>query len=198
MKRQAAIFASAFAALVLFAPAQPASSAAAGWITLYDEANPNLDNFDRVGDANWHITNGLLEATMGGGHLVTKNDYANFEIRAEFWVDPDANSGIFIRCANRAMIGADTCYEVNIFDKRPDPVYGTGAIVNVAPAPTPMPQAGGKWNVYEITAQGPSLVIRLNGQRTVDVRDMKFARGPFTLQYGAGTVRFRKVQIRPL
>ena len=34
-----------------------------------------------------------------------------------------------------------------------------------------MPKAGGKWNTYEITAQGPHLVVVLNGQKTVDVQD---------------------------
>jgi hypothetical protein len=30
----------------------------------------------------------------------------------------------------------------------------------------------------------------------VDVQDTKHARGPFSLQYGAGVVKFRKVEIR--
>jgi hypothetical protein len=42
---------------------------------------------------------------------------------------------------------------VNIYDQRPDPSYGTGAIVNFAKV-EPMPKAGGKWNTYEITAKG--------------------------------------------
>jgi len=36
------------------------------------------------------------------------------------------------------------------------------------------------------------------GTRTVYIQDSKFARGPIALQYGAGVVKFRKVQIRPL
>jgi hypothetical protein len=61
-----------------------------------------------------------------------------------------------------------------------------------------MPKAGGKWNTYEITAQGPRLVLILNGQKTVDVQDSKLASGPFALQWGRGTIKFRKVEIRPL
>ena len=196
MKRRLA--ATLLLAASAFAPAELASGAEAGWVTLFDANTQNLNNWDRTGDANWRIVNGVLEATMGGGHLVTKNEYTNFEIRAEFWVDADANSGLFIRCSDRAMIGAMTCYEVNIFDKRPEQNYATGAIVNVAEVRQPAPQAGGKWNTFEITARGPQLTVRLNGEQTVNVTDTKFARGPFTLQYGAGTVRFRKVEIRPL
>ena len=63
------------------------------------------------------------------------------------WVDAEANSGIFIRCTDPQKITAVNAYEVNIFDKRPDPSYGTGAIVNVAKV-SPMPRAGGQWNTY--------------------------------------------------
>ena len=138
-----------------------------------------------------------VEANSGGGHLVTNNSYGDFKLTAEFWVDEDANSGIFIRCSDPADIGADKCYEVNIFDKRPDPKYRTGAIVDVA-EPAVQIDAGGQWNTYEIVAQGSHLVITLNGQKTVDVMDTKFASGPFTLQYGAGIVRFKNVQITPM
>ena len=49
-------------------------------------------------------------------------------------------------------MGGKTAYEVNIWDKRPDPSYGTGAIVNLAKV-SPMPTSAGKWNVYEITSR---------------------------------------------
>jgi hypothetical protein len=130
-------------------------------------------------------------------YLVSKKSYKDFQIRAEFWVDVDANSGIFIRLSDPQKITATNSYEVNIYDKRSDPSYGTGAIVNFAKV-SPMPKAGGKWNTYEITAKGPQLTVTLNGTRTVDVQDGKFASGPFALQYSAGVVKFRKVQIRPL
>jgi hypothetical protein len=95
------------------------------------------------------------------------------------------------------VIDGKTCYEVNIFDKRPDPSYGTGAIVDVAKV-NPMPKAADKWNTYEITAKGPKLTVILNGEKTVDVEDTKHATGPIALQYGSGVVKFRKVQIKPL
>jgi hypothetical protein len=135
---------------------------------------------------------------------VSKEAYSNFQLRVEFWVDEDANSGIFLRCTNPDKVGTDSAYEVNIYDKRPDPSYGTGAIVNVAKV-EPMPKAGGHWNVYEITAKGSTFTVILNGQKTVDgVEDSKFTSGRIALQYGAGVVqdkgvvKFRKVEIKPL
>jgi hypothetical protein len=61
-----------------------------------------------------------------------------------------------------------------------------------------MPKAAGKWNVYEITAQGPHLVVVLNGEKTADVQDSKHLGGSFALQYGSGVVKFRKLQIKGL
>ena len=86
---------------------------------------------------------------------------------------------------------------MNIYDLRPDQTYGTGAIVDVAPV-NPMPKAGGKWNTFEITARGPLMTVVLNGVKTSEGKDAKFASGPIRLQYGAGVVKFRKVAIRPL
>jgi hypothetical protein len=172
-----------------------------GWVTLFD--GRTMDGFDRVGDANWRLDEGSVVATKGTGFLVTKKSYADFEIRAEFWADADANSGIFIRCEDAVKLTAVACYEVNIYDKRPDPVYGTGAIVDVAKV-VPMPKAGGRWNTYEIHAKGDHLVVKLNGVTTADVKDGKHARGVIGLQAApgvvkdSGTIKFRKVEIRSL
>lgn len=175
-----------------------ASQADAGWSTLFD-ANSNLNQWTLVGDANWRIQDGALQAdflrSKTPSYLVTKTTYQNIDIRAEVWVDSQTNSGIFIRCQQADKIGADSCYEINIWDTRPDPSYGTGAIVDVAKV-SPMPRAGGQWNTLEISAQGDQLVVKLNGQVTAQARDGKHAKGYLALQYGSGIVKFRKVQIR--
>jgi len=175
-----------------------------GWTTVID-GTKGLENFNQIGDANWRAEDGAIVADKGkGGYLVSKNSYKDFQIRAEFWADTTTNSGIFLRAQDPKKIGADTAYEVNVYDMRPDPSYGTGAIVNVAKV-DPMPKAGGKWNTYEITARGTNLVVVLNGQKTVDVNDSKLAQGPFALQFGSGPkdapggpIKFRKVEIKPL
>jgi hypothetical protein len=170
------------------------------WTTLVD--GKTMGDFTRVASANWRIEGGALVADKLDGkdpaYLVTKNKYKDFQIYAEFWADEEVNSGIFIRCKDPAKIDAALCYEVNIFDKRPEPKYGTGAIVDVA-AVDPMPKAAGKWNTYEITAQGNHFVVVLNGLKTVDVTNARLPEaGNVALQYGSGNLKFRKVQIRSL
>jgi hypothetical protein len=170
-----------------------------GWTSLFD--GKTIGDWDRVGETNWRVEDGAIVADKkpekGTAHLVTKQKYKDFQIYAEFWASDDANSGIFIRCSNPKSIGARTCYEVNVFDKRKDPTYGTGAIVYFAEV-NPMPKAGGKWNTYEITAKGRQITVVLNGQKTVDLHNGMFTEGPFTLQYGEGVIKFRKVAVKPL
>jgi hypothetical protein len=183
------------------APAQPA-----GWTALFN--GKDFEGWDRIGDANWRIEDGLLIADRGNGMLATKANHADFELRAEFWVETATNSGIFIRATDPANVTSANAYEVNIWDERPEPKFGTGAIVDVA-AVDPMPKAGGRWNLFEITAKGDSFTVVLNGQKTADgVRDARHRTGRIALQHGAGVrdangvpndrgvVRFRKVELR--
>lgn len=173
------------------------AAAAPAWRVLFD--GTGLEGWSAVGDANWTLADGAVSASSGGpGFLVSRDSFADFELRAEIWVSDDANSGVFIRCSDRTTFTPANAYEVNVFDQRPDPTYGTGAIVNVAPV-SPMPRAGGRWSVLEISARGDALSVVFNGLKTVDgVRDETHAEGPIALQYGAGTVKFRRVEIRPL
>lgn len=175
------------------AQAPTVSAQAGGWTNLM-----NMSNWTPVGKVNWKTVGNELWSTDGAGFLVSKESYGDFELRAEFWVTPDANSGIFIRCDDRNKVGAQTCYEVNIYDTRPDPSFRTGGIVDVAKPRNMSITTGNRWNTYEITAKGPRMIIRLNGEITADAEDTKHARGPFALQAGVGVVRFRSVQIRAL
>ena len=106
------------------------ANAPAGWTTLFD--GKSLAAFNTIGDANWRLMDGLVQADKGNGYLVTKSSYGDFQLKVEFWVDDDANSGVFLRCENPQQITAMNAYEVNIYDKRPDQTYATGAIVDVA------------------------------------------------------------------
>ena len=175
------------------APSAVSAQAGGGWKTLFD--GKSLDGWTPIGNANWKLADGAVQADMGTGFLVSKESYGDFELRAEIWVDEPANSGVFIRASNPKEITAMNAYEVNIFDKRPDQTYRTGAIVDVA-KPMSIENAANKWNTLVITAKGPRLTVNLNGKPMVDVQNSAHARGPIALQYGAGVVKFRKVEIR--
>lgn len=169
--------------------------AGGAWTVLLD--GKSLKGWNVIGDANWTVADGAVQADKGSGFLVTPASYRDFQITLEFWVSDDANSGVFLRCSDPKAITQTNAYEVNIFDKRPDQSYRTGGIVDVA-KPASVIHTGGKWNTYDITAKGSQLTVVLNGTKVVDVKDTKHADGPIALQYGAGTVKFRNVRIRHL
>ena len=168
-----------------------------GWQTLFDGSS--LDYWTIVGDANWQVADGAVSAdsSTANSFLVSNGTYADFELELEFWVDSEANSGIFLRCQDPAAPSENSCYEVNIFDTRSDQTYRTGGIVNLA-EPMQFVYTGGQWNRYEIKAEGSHLEVMLNGKDMVDIEDSQHAAGNLALQYGQGTVRFRNVRVRPL
>ena len=178
---------------------QKAVSQEAGWVTLFD--GKSLDGWDQVGESNWRVEDGAIVVDkMAGkdpGYLVSKKPFKNFVVRVEFWSSDDANSGIYFRCLDPKKITDRTCYEANIFDQRPDPSYGTGALTRYVEV-SPMPKAAGKWNTYEVTANGRDITVVLNGQTTAKMRNGMFEEGPIVLQHGAGAIKFRKVEVKPL
>ena len=125
-------------------PSMPSWMPGSGWSTLID-GDKGLENFDRVGDANWRAQDGAIVAdkAQNGGHLVTKKSYKDFQIRAEFYAEQGTNSGIFVRIQDPKKIGANNAYEVNIYDQRPGPEYGTAGIVDFAKVPPHKYKAGG-------------------------------------------------------
>jgi hypothetical protein len=178
-----------------------------GWTTLID-GEKGLENFNRLGDANWRAEGGAIvadKAKESSSLLVTKNSYKDFQIHAEFWADKNTNSGIFIRAQDPKKVGAANSYEVNIYDARPGQEYSTAAIVDFAKVPVPAPyKAAGKWNTMDITAKGSTVTVVFNGVKTVELQNAKFLEGPFALQFGnhgkepGDVIKWRKVQVKSL
>jgi hypothetical protein len=198
-------FVIATALLLAACSSMPSWVPGAGWTTLID-GDKGLENFQRVGDANWRAEDGAIVADKGkGGFLLSRNSYKDFQLRIEFWAAHNANSGIYMRCSEPKNLTDKTCYEANIFDQRPDQTYATGGIVHRGKVLQPA-KAGGKWNVYDITAKGSTLTVVLNGIKTAEIGNVEFASGPIALQYGSlppkgepgGAIKFRKVQVKEL
>jgi len=189
-----------FSAIGIVQYSGTASGQAGGWTALFD--GKNLDHWDSDNSATFKIEDGAVIATdkkdpkAVASYLVSKKSYKNFQLKAEFWVSNDANSGIFVRCDPK-KIGAKTCYEFNVFDQRKDPTYGTASIVYIAEV-NPMPKAGGKWSTMEMTLDKRHLVLVFDGKKTVDVHNGLWEEGHIALQFGVGTVKFRKIEIKEL
>ena len=160
----------------------------------------NLDQWNQVGGSNWHIAEGAVIADQmadkGAGYLVSKKSYKNFIVRVEFWpsTTPTAES---ISAASIQEDHRPHLLRGQYLRRAPGPSYGTGAITRYVEV-NPMPKAGGKWNTYEITVKGRDITVVLNGQETAKLRNGMFDEGPIVLQHGAGAIKFRKVEVKPL
>jgi hypothetical protein len=81
-------------AILLLATAAAAQTGA-GWKTLFN--GKDLSNWSVTGNADWKVTDGVIEATKARGFLLTKESYTDFEFRADVWTTPDSNGGLLFR-----------------------------------------------------------------------------------------------------
>jgi hypothetical protein len=159
-----------------------------------------LDGFVESGGGDWSFANGEARASSGSaiGFLATKEDYRDFELDLEVYVGDPHNSGVFVRCADRANITATNCYEANIYDKRPEQSGRTGAVPGFFTPPLAKVDAANRWNTMKVRAERARLTIWVNGVKTVDSDGPLLNSGPIALQWGEGDVRFRNVKVRRL
>lgn len=181
------------------APMTPAQ----GWTTLIDGTS-GMENFTVSGStANWRAEDGAIQAdkvTAGKGAsvLITKKNYRDLEVYAEFWASDDTNSGIYVRAPDPKTVNtASGAYEIQIWDKNPVAMYATGSLVNVAAANGSY-KAGGRWNTVEIYVKGTEITVKLNGVITSSTSYAKTHEGRIGLQFNAGPIKFRKLLVREL
>lgn len=56
----------------------------------------------------------------------------------------------------------------------------------------------GEWNKVDITVDGPSLAVRMNGTLVNEASGAEVSAGPVGLQSEGGEIHFRNVRITPL
>jgi len=158
----------------------------------------SLAGWHTDGESLWSVDGQNLVASGDGNtFLSTAKEYADFHLRAEFWVDASTNSGIFIRCKDRSRIHPDTCYELNIWDDHPRQEARTGAIVFKLMPPLAQVDTVGRWNTYDIVAKGQLIEVRLNNTLTAVLRDADPTPGFIALQHWEhGTVKFRNIELK--
>lgn len=154
----------------------------------------------------WRVVNSVIrnEQAAPGATILTKEDFANFVLRAEFRAHPGVNSALMLRQGRPQPAG----YELQIRDKvltdRTGGEYLTGSIVNVQQAPEGTKIIPGQWNTFEATLMGDHIVVLYNGAKVVDVRDSRRTTGAIGLQSAhpedpAGAfVEFRSLKIKRL
>ena len=163
----------------------------------------------------------IIETVDGIGLLwFTRQEFTDFVLRLEWRASfPDDNSGVFIRFpalgdadpANDWKVAVDQGYEIQIDNtgKNPDvnpntfgdPLHITGSVYKLAPATKLASLPLGQWNSYEITAQGNTITVILNGQQVSQLNNANRSPSGFIgLQnhHFGSRVQFRNLRIKTL
>lgn len=154
------------------------------WTELFN--GEDLEGWETTGNAKWTVQDGVLigEQNQGQpGDLWTEDEYDNFEVSVTFKMVWPGNSGVWFRKPADAM-----GYQMDILDMKEygctvGTVYSGGflarnedeSIVNLD-----------GWNTVVIVADGPHITVTLNGTRTADITDDKFATGKIGFQVHPG------------
>jgi hypothetical protein len=177
-----------------------------GYELLFDGQTLSKFNVPAGQEKVWRAVNGVIrnEQAAPGQTLLTKEDFADFVVKAEFRAHPAVNSALMLRQGRPQPAG----YELQIRDKvltdRTGGSYLTGSIVNVQNAPEGTKIVPGQWNSFEATLQGDHIVVMYNGKKVVDVHDKRRSTGAIGLQSAhpedpAGAfIEFRNLKIKRL
>jgi hypothetical protein len=149
--------------------------------------------------AKWTVEDGCIVGRGRVGHLYSdRDDYENFVYRVEAMINDHGNSGQYFR--TQFGKGFPKGYEAQINSTHRDPVR-TGSLYNFVKVLKQLHKPD-EWFTQEVTAVGNHIVIKVNGETTVDFTDPKntYTKGHFALQqHDPGTVvKFRKIEVKEL
>lgn len=200
----------------------------AGWRLLFDGTSSDAwrgYRREEFPDKGWRVVNGMLEHTAGGGggDIITKDAFGDFEFRTEWRVAEGGNSGIMYLVDESGNASWQSGPEMQVLDdaKHADgknPLTSAGALYGLIPAPRGIVKPAGEWNHARIRFKDGVVEHWLNGERIVRidldgeefaelVANSKFAsmprfgknrRGHIVLQDHGDLVQYRNIAVREL
>ena len=207
-------------------PAEGDDAEQAAWVPLLDGSS--LDAWTNVkgGPAGekWQVIDGALVLTEGGGgDILSRDTYADFELELEWNISEGGNSGVFYLVAQDGRPVWTSGLEYQVLDDESFPVLTGSSELSASlfalysPAGAKANPAG-SYNTARIRVRKGRVEHWLNGIKVVEfslwsddfttrVANSKFAaysgfaraeRGHIALQDHGGKVSYRNIRIRPL
>ena len=150
-----------------------------GWTLLFD--GKSLDGWIRSDGkpSNRGVDHEALNPHRCGAYmLVYDKEFSNFELKCDFKVTPQCNSGIFVRTFPLTpRKGKDVGYngiEIAIDDGIKEGYHATGAIYDLSPVLVDATKPTGQWNHILIRCDKSEIVVELNGKIVNNVDLDKF------------------------
>ncbi len=176
----------------------------------------------------WSVKDGVLVCKGEPlGYLYTNDDYTSFTLIVEWrWAKGAAarlgrvpNSGVLMRVNGEPKpTGVPRAYEAQLQAGNAGDVYGFWGLPLDGDAERRREAKGhellgdmtgfrkmeaaerpeGEWNTYEITFDGPSLIVAVNGKKVNEAKGAAVIPGRIGLQSEGGEIHFRRVELRPI
>jgi fucose permease len=155
----------------------------------------DLTGWETVGEATWEVKDGVLVGSGAQGHIFTKASYENLMLRATIRVNEGGNSGVYFRVQDKERW--PTGYEAQVDNH--DPNNPTGSIYGMHKAEKLITRDG-EWFTMQVTADGPHIIVEVNGEKVVDAQNNRFQSGTIALQaHDPGSViEYKDVEIKLL
>jgi hypothetical protein len=185
----------------------PAASESGKTISLFN--GKNLDGWEIENNGQFSVEDGVLKLNQGTGWLRSSEAFGDFTMTMEFrFMEKDANSGIFVRTHATSKDDEngwpDNGYQIQCIDMI-EHRYPLGHLI---PYGTPEFQSesniealkevykpAGEWHTYEITCEGETMEIKLNGAVITTATSIKNLTGHIGIQGEEGLLEFRKIDI---
>jgi len=184
-----------------------------GWVPFLhqDKRDPKTKKFGA--ETNWSVVDGTMrcEGKMIG-YIRTEEHYANYRLHVEWrWPEKPANSGVLLHRTG-IDVALPRCIEAQLkHESAGDIVLLGGASVEaggkkvggkgIAVVKRPGASAekpAGEWNTYDITCDGGTVKVVVNGKEVNQASGADPSSGPISLQSEGGPVEFRNVYIEPI
>lgn len=164
------------AATVTLATRTDAQSAQPGtWISLFDGKTMDAWRGYREATlpAGWHVSDGTMAKSGASDDIVTKAQFANFELELEWKIGTGGNAGIFYRGAETEDRIWLTAPEYQLLDdaKAPDAknrLTSAGAAYAIYPSPAGIVKPAGEWNSTRLVVNGAHVEHWLNGKKLLE------------------------------
>ena len=113
-----------------------------------------------------------------GGDIVTREEYGNFELRLQWRIAKDGNSGIMYRVSEEYEAPYESGPEMQVLDDAghadgKSRLTAAGSCFGLYPAPAGIVKPAGEWNDVRIIANGPHVEHWLNGDEGGGVRALE-------------------------
>jgi hypothetical protein len=157
----------------------------------------------------WRVEDGVIVNDGQGAYLTSDKDYGDIELKVDFKIGPQGDSGVYLRGNPQVQIWdfTEPRYARMGADKGSGGLWNNGA---GAPGKDPLVRADkpiGEWNTFRIIQVGERTTVYLNDKLVVDHArwenfwDRKLpvvARGPIQLQTHDHEIHWRNIAVREI